>query len=457
MDDRQRDSFEIVDFGPIAEAKIDLRPLTVFVGPHDTGKSYLAILIYALHRHFSGGSGNGRLLFFQKYKMPWEEGSHKLSQEALNTLFRFTKQTFVGEREEMPKGDVVLTRPIVDLIYSTFDGLNDNIDQRVAQCFGVERANTLIRKGSSNGAKVVFRRDFPDHGISFEHRLKIGADRTEFSSIPPEGLSVRLDPKNNYALVRYALVVLSPYLDVGHVEMKEIHFKYWEEVIKCLADLTLPYVFGPLLFPAFYLPANRTEVMHAHNVVIHSPFIQGSTMFSGVLSDFLNQLTKLSGREREDQQEWSQGIEETILGGSLHIEGEPPVTYRPKGWQKSQPLLNSPSMVSELAPLVLYLRYVAQSNHVLIIEEPESHLSLALQSELIRQLATLVCSGIRVIMMTHSQWILKELANLVSSSFSNSSKGDDNKVTLDGNQVGVWSFQQQSHLKNSVVVKEIPF
>ena len=42
------------DFGPIAEANIDLRPMTVFVGPSNTGKSYLAILIYALHGFFAG-------------------------------------------------------------------------------------------------------------------------------------------------------------------------------------------------------------------------------------------------------------------------------------------------------------------------------------------------------------------------------------------------------------------
>ena len=47
---------EVANFGPIARAKIDLRPLTVFVGPSNTGKSYLAILIYALHRFFGGDS-----------------------------------------------------------------------------------------------------------------------------------------------------------------------------------------------------------------------------------------------------------------------------------------------------------------------------------------------------------------------------------------------------------------
>ena len=44
----------IRDFGPVAEGNVELRPLTVFVGPSNTGKTYLAILIYALHRVFGG-------------------------------------------------------------------------------------------------------------------------------------------------------------------------------------------------------------------------------------------------------------------------------------------------------------------------------------------------------------------------------------------------------------------
>ena len=42
----------VQNFGPIARADIDLRPLTVFVGESNTGKTYLAALIYALHRTF---------------------------------------------------------------------------------------------------------------------------------------------------------------------------------------------------------------------------------------------------------------------------------------------------------------------------------------------------------------------------------------------------------------------
>ena len=47
----------VSNFGPIAKAEIDLRPLTVFVGPSNTGKSYLAILIYALQQFFGRYDG----------------------------------------------------------------------------------------------------------------------------------------------------------------------------------------------------------------------------------------------------------------------------------------------------------------------------------------------------------------------------------------------------------------
>ena len=45
---------DVTDFGPIAEASVEIRPLTIFVGPGNTGKSYLAVLLYALHQCLAG-------------------------------------------------------------------------------------------------------------------------------------------------------------------------------------------------------------------------------------------------------------------------------------------------------------------------------------------------------------------------------------------------------------------
>jgi len=41
---------EIKDFGPISSGKIDLKPLTIFVGPNNSGKSYAALLIHSIFK-----------------------------------------------------------------------------------------------------------------------------------------------------------------------------------------------------------------------------------------------------------------------------------------------------------------------------------------------------------------------------------------------------------------------
>ena len=48
---------KVRNIGPVTEGDIEFRPLTVFVGPSNTGKSYLATMIYALHRYFAGSLG----------------------------------------------------------------------------------------------------------------------------------------------------------------------------------------------------------------------------------------------------------------------------------------------------------------------------------------------------------------------------------------------------------------
>lgn len=57
---------EVKDFGPIVRANVDFRPLTVFIGPSNTGKSYLAVLLYALHQCLGGMHAPFRTLGIQR-------------------------------------------------------------------------------------------------------------------------------------------------------------------------------------------------------------------------------------------------------------------------------------------------------------------------------------------------------------------------------------------------------
>ena len=86
----------VTNLGPIARADIDLRPMTVFVGPSNTGKSYMAMLVYALHGFFSGrwlGPGQHLGTVFNLRGSAHEENGPSVSQEDAETLIKWMTQT----------------------------------------------------------------------------------------------------------------------------------------------------------------------------------------------------------------------------------------------------------------------------------------------------------------------------------------------------------------------------
>ena len=258
----------------------------------------------------------------------------------------------------------------------------------------------------------------------------------------------------------------------GHEsEPREVSDWNLSKVMNSLGRLVLPHAVGPLHLFAYYLPADRTGVMHAHSVVVSALIGSAPTaglrpaartpMLSGVLADFLEQLIVIDHPQHRGGSDLGANIEETVLGGSVGIDRSPLIdyprfTYRPDGWTNDLPLMNASSMVSEIAPVVLYLRHLVRPGDVLIVEEPESHLHPAKQVEFTRQLAALVRSGVRVIVTTHSEWLLEELANIVRrSKLPETGRGrNGGPVALRPDQVGAWLFEPRRRPKGSVV-KEI--
>ena len=44
---------EVEDFGPISGGRISLKPLTLFIGPNNSGKSYAAMLIHSIFEAYT--------------------------------------------------------------------------------------------------------------------------------------------------------------------------------------------------------------------------------------------------------------------------------------------------------------------------------------------------------------------------------------------------------------------
>ncbi|MCY4238875.1 MAG: AAA family ATPase [Rhodospirillaceae bacterium] len=455
---------EVTNFGPVVEAKIDLRPLTVFVGPSNTGKSYLAILIYALHRVFGGNPRFGRRRFPGAFPYPTNTGSQELSKDSVDSLIEMADSIASGPKAS-DQHNLVLPRPAADALRLGLDELVGALSGEIARCFGVGESYSLIRRSSRNSSCVVMRRQVSDVGDPAQHTFELTRNPQFKTMVPAEvGIPVDFKSVDGMSLFLHRQI---RYLNEEKLDEPRRQFTAME-LLPSLGRMMLPSLVSPLHLPAYYLPADRTGVMHAHSVVVSALIANAPTaglrpaartpMLSGVLADFLEQLIEIdqTGRgRRKTEGDIGRNIEEMILGGSVHIDRSahvdyPRFAYQPHGWKANLALANASSMVSELAPVVLYLRHMVEPGNVLIVEEPESHLHPAMQVEFTRQLAVLVEAGIRVIVTTHSEWLLEELANIVRrSELSRAERGD--RISLRPDQVGAWLFESKQRPKGSVV------
>lgn len=475
----------VTNFGPIARADIDLRPMTVFVGPSNTGKSYLAILIYVLHRFFSGRAFQpalppmlaGRSIFGLGLGSPDDQA---VSREDIEALFAWLSGSLpeTGTSHSQDAVSTVLPESAARLVRYRLEAVGARgylLNAEMARCFGIEDISSLVRNRIKSGGRAVVKRpvvhaDAGSDWITFDFNI-VGESR-DLGAVIPTGAPLRFtanEQQHRQILGTVAWLRSTPRDD-------------WDsegpyiagDLISQLADVIGGDIVSPLGRAAHYLPADRTGVMHAHRVVVGSIIGQASRAgfqhdtplppLSGVLADFLEQLIGLGGRREGDvEKTLARQIERDILQGEVRmgetLVGYPEFFYRPEGWKDDLRLVNTSSMVSELAPVVLYLRHVVRPGEVLIIEEPESHLHPAMQVEFIRHLASAVQAGVRVILTTHSEWVLDELTNLVRLSELPKSRrrefgGAD--FALDPDKLGVWLFEPKRRPKGSVV-KEIPF
>ena len=460
----------VSNLGPIAKAEIDLRPLTVFVGPSNTGKSYLAILIYALHRFFGDYTSRWHFRFGRQSPILRRSVREQQSfdDDSVRRLADWIREVFVQLEAPSLSASSAVQLPdfigsMVRPFFSDLSNFSEVIAGEIERSFGSEDTAKLIRHGNREGAKITLR--FTP--FAYELALKRGK---------PEGAVTSISEETPLYIDSHIKDMTSISSWVDHILNNPNNWRSEvEDLIRELSRLVLSNVVRPLNNAAHYLPADRTGVMHAHRAVVASLIQRASQAalrrdtplptLSGVLADFLENLVGLSEprRRRSNKGDLAANLEQQILKGQIHSKASetdyPMFFYQPQGWREDLPLMNTSSMVSELAPVVLYLRHIVEPGDVLIIEEPESHLHPKMQVEFIRQLAAVVRSGIRVMLTTHSEWVLDELANLVHlwdlpKTRRKGVEGAD--FALNPEEVGVWLFEPKQRPKGSVV-KEIPF
>ena len=452
------------NFGPIVNGSIDLRPLTVFVGPSNTGKTYLATLIYALHKILPDFSLLP-VMYQHLYRFVQDLGDTKTSTGDAYS-WKVTLQDIVEKLETKGRRFMFadLPEPVRErwqIVLTDNEVLGESLTTELGRCFGIQSVSELVRlSGNSDSAELSL--SVSEECQPFWHfNMNISK-----SDITTDG--------------QIQDMVLFP--DGGAVSNRWGHTKFRKLVTKTVGEF-----FEELLYSAtwndrrdqtHYLPAARSGIMLSHRLISSSlvanatragldPFPEIPT-FSGVVADFMQQLILYEEQHTSDNlmKDFADVLEREVLDGQIRVNrasagGYPDFVYQPRKTEENIRLARASSMVTELAPVVLLLRNAIARGDMLIIEEPEAHLHPAAQAEMAKALGRLVRAGVQVVVTTHSDWLLMEIANLIREGELEEKIGEPDSEnllpsSLQPSDVGVWLFGDDGTSSGSTV-EEIPF
>ena len=436
----------VQNFGPIEKAEIDLRPLTVFVGESNTGKTYLAALTYALHKHFDGFS-----------QLPWADYAIYHFGFVRRSRDRHLKNQQEESEQEMLEMLEKLNTPkrpfkFADLPQQLHSELEAELENQadftneLERCFDLESTSKLIRfTGSQDNVMNVSLSVCEGDQTCWDFKARVsGSDNPTITG--------HINP---------AMILLAPNDAMRKTEFHEISDV--ERLFQTLGTRRWRKRYS------YYLPAARSGIMESLDVIaaalikratrIGLDRIEAST-FSGMIADFLGQIVLYKERNGSSKKinRVAEQLEAELLEGKVEVkrptpEAYPEFVYRPEQSEEALRMSHSSAMVSELAPLVLFLRGVVKLGDLLIIEEPESHLHPGAQTKIAQILARLVRTGVRVLITTHSNYLLQQIGNLIREGELRKQGESTNESAdyLKAEEVGAWWFHKDKP------VTELPF
>lgn len=383
----------IQKLGRIREAEIELRPLTVLVGPNNTNKSWVAYSAYALLQALAY---NGKI----SPASPPEMMRHPL----------------------VDKVQARLTRSLKPLRDETSGVREIEVTERV------ERSE--LRRPTDGLERSWGRKDLPPwfgHTESLEEgaeaRLWVSHEEAEQGIFTSWELNGRREA--NAIAFRSLLTTRTP--------GPPIEARWREEGRRLDRELSLPpqmdLLIRAIFWEVFPFPVERQALLQP---ALQDPLNQPRDPYQSAsrgretwlsalprpVIDFLYWTNEarlhaaMQSRRRGDSALAS--MLGKVLGGKVLVDERRAVQFQVGGHHFA--LSASASMVRALAGLSLYLEHLARPGDVLVIDEPEMNAHPQAQLALAELFAVMVNRGYRVLFTTHSPYIVEQITNLMCAS-----------------------------------------
>ena len=432
----------IKNFVPIDECDIEVKPLTVFVGKNSTGKTWTATLIASL---FSQSMWR---YYFTAYSKKELNERYDIIENAIEQLLDNgtakinVDQFFENYGNEYLSNVASLLPPYLPKLLGSqklsFKNLSVGIEVDSVKYRSNIRKTSIIKK--------------------------VGENETGDAVLE---LSTQKDDPNIYILTR---------------SRKEI-----QEMPEYLIRENISSFLFMIIHRAFYkntrfFPAERTGLQQLISVIHKPDEVDASNEESSIKnrtkaqsSMLINGLLKIifdacePGKQSSRQQlaeknsavrkyiELSHILENDILGGAVEIseksDSSTEILFNHKDVDGTFDISPVSSSIKDLISLVLYLRYVAQENDLIVMDEPEMNLHPEAQIKIMEFLSMMVNFGLNVITTTHSPYLVDHISNLTKA-HELKKKGKENLEAkfklknelcfIDPDNVSVYLFEDKS-------------
>jgi predicted ATPase len=422
----------IVNVGPIRSANVRLAPLTILVGPNNSGKSMVLEVLYSAFAQV------GVYIPFEMtrpIRLHLPEDENDQFAQAMSMIAAEPKKPGLVELPDVAKA--FLTARLDDSLRLYAEIVVDQL----ARCAGAPIGDLRRAHKGTSTSSITIVSEAPKWKLTIRLNAKGISRHIEAPSLEQVWASVSRDQWRRFR----ARLRTRPRTALGLSDLST------ELVRACFSD-----------FPRHtrYMPAARSGLMQSHKALSGSLVRRAAyagirdmqiPAVNGVIADFLGEMVELGPRSNGHFAAHATRVEQEILNGAIELaedssSGSTEPVY--KSTDGAFTLNRTSSMISELAPFVLYLRHLMQRGDLLMLEEPEAHLHPQAQVALARTLARLVNEDLAIAMTTHSEFFLQQVNNAVVASRVNGEDSDriglDAEARLSADNVASYLFRPES-------------
>ena len=372
---------EISYLGAIRKAVVDLqKPLTLFCGPNSTGKTYLSYLLYAI----------------------LENGDYVESKGLDKIVKYFSEHKEFTISKELVEGFI---QDVATSMKSNLGSIFGIGDTAVDKLFSQFELSLILSEGDYE--RII---EFPCRLISKNGEKEIGIVKDASS----DKVIYQINGETS-GIERDSLVELR--LMINHF-FRLLCFRNSGGVRMLTVDRNSIYTFKTELSLGRNELIDRIQQKSGRSELDILDIVNSSSRrYPLAVRSSLRIANDLDNVQKFNSPYYNiaELIEKGILQGEVKITrtGDVEFISDKVGKTKHLPIHLTSSIVKTMSSLVIYLKHIARKGDLLIIDEPEMNFHPNVQISLLRIFTILTKLDLRIIISTHSDYMIRELNNLI--------------------------------------------